>query len=356
MMMNFLSSLRLGQAVSIILALLLSISAADESARATLSKGGYETWAEYHAATMKETNYNEPVSRPKPKPVDEDISPQNTVQSRPSSSSMSTTLSEGSYALQVKTFHIALLSTNFPYKMKARRPKDITNFVETFLEEQWEVINNDDDKNSKQNNGGARSTTAITSSNRSSTTTPKFQLNCNKSKSKMGNDNRWVITCDDNMAIFTKTHPQFVDSFISDVLTNKDTMEEFLERMYPRYHKGKQQMQKTEEEEEMQQKDDDKNNKNAFVRSYSLEEEEKKIVIVEEEELISSSSQEQGNEEEEDGGDDYPTLDSNNGDNNAKETRRQRRRNDMEQEEEEEDLVVEEGDDGGTTRMLRGRR
>jgi hypothetical protein len=333
MMMNFLSSVRLfGQAVSIILLLSTFASAADDddrsASRGTPSKGG--TWAEYYAANIKDalaSNINsKPVSRPKPTPAD-DVS-QNSVQNRPSSTSVS--LPGGSYALQMKTFAIPLLSTNFPYKMKYRRSKDITKFVSTFLEEQWARINSNDDNDS----------------------TPTFQLNCNKSKSKMGNDKRWVITCEDNMVIF-KNSPKLVDSFISDVLTNKDTMEKFLERMYPKYYKGKQQMMNNKgRSEEDQQRDQN----NAYIRTYySLEEEEKKMIVVVEEDslpLSSSISQEaqDGNDEDDRAYNEesYPTQ----------EGRRQRRRNDTEEQEEKEDERAAKGDkedgDDGSTRMLRG--
>jgi hypothetical protein len=325
--MNFSSSVRLfGQAVSIILLLSTFASAADDrsASRGTPSKGG--TWAEYYAANIKDTivsNNSKPVSRPKPTPAD-DVS-QNSVQSRPSSTSVSSPV--GSYILQLKTFDIALLSINFPYKMKYRRSKDITKFVSAFLEEQWAAINSNDDKDS----------------------TPTFQLNCNKSKSKMGNDKRWVITCQDNMVIFENS-PKLVDSFISDVLTNKDTMEQFLERMYPRYYKGKQQMLNSKgRSEETQQRDQH----NAYVRTYSLEEEEKKMIVVVEEDLLplsSISQEEQDCDDEEDRSNNeeyYPTQ----------EGRRQRRRNDMEEQEKEDERAAKgdkEGGDDGSTRMLRG--
>jgi hypothetical protein len=240
---------------------------------------------------------------------------------------MSVSSPVGSYILQLKTFDIALLSTQFPYKMKYRRSKDITKFVSTFLEEQWTTINSNDDKDN----------------------TPTFQLNCNKSKSKMGNDKRWVITCQDNMVIFENS-PKLVDSFISDVLTNKDTMEQFLERMYPRYYKGKQQMLNSKgRSEETQQRDQH----NAYVRTYSLEEEEKKMIVVVEEDLLqlSSISQEDqdGNDEDDRANNEesYPTQ----------EGRRQRRRNDMEEQEKEDERAAKgdkEGGDDGSTRMLRG--
>ena len=328
--MNFLSSVRLfGQAVSIILLLSTFASAADDrsASRGTPSKGG--TWAEYYAANIKDTlasNINsKPVSSLKPTPVG-DVSPQNSVQSRPASTSVS--LPIGSYVLQLKTFNIALLSTNFPYKMKYRRSKDITKFVSTFLEEQWTTINSNDDKDNA----------------------PTFQLNCNKSRSKMGNDKRWVITCEDNMVIF-KNSPKLVDSFISDVLTDKDTMEKFLERMYPRYYKSKQQMMNSKgRSEETQQM----NQNNAYIRTYSLEEEEKKMIVVVEEDSLPLSSISQEDQDGNDEGDkanneeSYPTQ----------EGRRQRRRNDMEEQEKEDEraaaVVDEEDGDGGSTRMLRG--
>jgi hypothetical protein len=332
MMMNFSSSVRLfGQAVSIILLLSTFASAANDrsASRGTPSKGG--TWAEYYAANTKDTlaSNSKPVSGPQPTPAD-DVSPQNSVQNRPSSTSVS--LPGGSYILQLKTFAIPLLSTNFPYKMKYRRSKDITKFVSTFLEEQWTTINSNDDKDGSK---------------------PTFQLNCNKSKSKMGNEKRWVITCEDNMVIF-KNSPKLVDSFISDVLTDKDTMESFLERMYPRYYKGKQQMMNSKgRSEEDQQRDQN----NAYIRTYySLEEEEKKMIVVVEEDslpLSSSISEEaqDGNDEDDRANNEesYPTQ----------EGRRQRRRNDIEEQEEKEDeraaAVVDKGDgDGGSTRMLRG--
>ena len=329
MKMNFSSSVRLfGQAVSIILLLSTFASAADDrsASRGTLSKGG--TWAEYYAANIKDTlasNINsKPVSRPKPTPAD-DVS-QNSVQSRPSSTSVSSPV--GSYILQLKTFDIALLSINFPYKMKYRRSKDITKFVSTFLEEQWTTINSNDDKDN----------------------TPTFQLNCNKSKSKMGNDKRWVITCQDNMVMF-KNSPKLVDSFISDVLTDKDTMEKFLERMYPRYYKSKQQMMNSKgRSEETQQRDQN----NAYIRTYSLEEEEKKMIVVVEEDSLPLSSISQEDQDGNDEGDkanneeSYPTQ----------EGRRQRRRNDMEELEKQDDraaaVVDEEDGDGDSMRMLRG--
>ena len=329
MKMNFSSSVRLfGQAVSIILLLSTFASAADDrsASRGTPSKGG--TWAEYYAANIKDTlasNINsKPVSSPKPAPVD-DVSPQNSVQSRPAS--MSVSLPVGSYILQLKTFDIALLSTQFPYKMKYRRSKDITKFVSAFLEEQWATINSNDDKDSA----------------------PTFQLNCNKSKSKMGNDKRWVITCQDNMVIFENS-PKLVDSFISDVLTNKDTMEQFLERMYPRYYKGKQQMLNSKGRgEETQQRDQN----NAYVRTYSLEEEEKKMIVVVEEDLLPLSSISQ----EEQDGDDEENRSNNEEYYPTQEGRRQRRRNDMEEQEKEDERAAkgdkEDGDDG-STRMLRG--
>lgn len=319
MMMNFSSSVRLfGQAVSIILLLSTFASAADDrsASRGTPSKGG--TWAEYYAANIKDTlasNNSKPVSSQKPTPVG-NVSPQTSVQNRPASTSVS--LPVGSFALQMKTFAIALLSTNFPYKMKYRRSKDITKFVSTFLEEQWTTINSNDDKDS----------------------TPTFQLNCNKSKSKMGNDKRWVITCEDNMVIF-KNSPKLVDSFISDVLTDKDTMEKFLESMYPRYYKSKQQMMNSKGRgEETQQRDQN----NAYVRTYSLEEEEKKMIVVVEEAVQDGDDEDDRANNEES----YPTQ----------EGRRQRRRNDMEEQEKEDEraaaVVDEEDGDDGSTRMLRG--
>jgi hypothetical protein len=239
---------------------------------------------------------------------------------------MSVSSPVGSYILQLKTFDIALLSINFPYKMKYRRSKDITKFVSAFLEEQWAAINSNDDKDS----------------------TPTFQLNCNKSKSKMGNDKRWVITCQDNMVIFENS-PKLVDSFVSDVLTNKDTMEQFLERMYPRYYKGKQQMLNSKGRgEETQQRDQN----NAYVRTYSLEEEEKKMIVVVEEDLLPLSSISQ---EEQDGDDEENR--SNNEEYYPTQEGRQRRRNDMEEHEKEDERAAkgdkEDGDDG-STRMLRG--
>lgn len=327
MKMNFSSSVRLfGQAVSIILLLSTFASAADDrsASRGTPSKGG--TWAEYYAANIKDTivsNNSKPVSRPKPTPAD-DVS-QNSVQSRPASMSVSSPV--GSYILQLKTFDIALLSINFPYKMKYRRSKDITKFVSTFLEEQWTTIKSNDDKDGS---------------------TPTFQLNCNKSKSKMGNDKRWVITCQDNMVIFENS-PKLVDLFISDVLTNKDTMEQFLERMYPRYYKGKQQMLNSKGRgEETQQRDQN----NAYVRTYSLEEEEKKMIVVVEEDLLPLSSISQ---EDQDGDDEENR--SNNEEYYPTQEGRQRRRNDMEEHEKEDERAAkgdkEDGDDG-STRMLRG--
>ena len=313
--------------VRLLMILLLSTFASAADDRSASREGG--TWAEYYAANIKDTlasNINsKPVSSSKPAPVD-DVSPQNSVPSRPASTSVS--LPIGSYVLQLKTFNIALLSTNFPYKMKYRRSKDITKFVSTFLEEQWTTINSNDKDN-----------------------TPTFQLNCNKSRSKMGNDKRWVITCEDNVVIF-KNSPRLVDSFISDVLTDKDTMEKFLERMYPRYYKSKQQMTNSKgRREETQQRDQN----NAYIRTYSMEEEEKKMIVVVEEDSLPLSSISQEDQDGNDEGDkanneeSYPTQ----------EGRRQRRRNDMEEQEKEDEraaavVVDEEDGDGGSMRMLRG--